>query len=92
MESSTYPETNGLADNTRRNLIKRLAAIGITGPAALAALRFGDAHAEHTFLGESEFESGLSKIVASAQTKSLVGYKTFELNPLDSFHEQTSCS
>ena len=83
MESSTYPETNGLADNTRRNLIKRLAAIGITGPAALAALRFGDAHAEHTFLGESEFESGLSKILASGRPKSLVGYKTFELNPVD---------
>ncbi len=75
--------SQSFTDTDRRTVIKRLAAIGLTGPAAVAALRIGEVSAEHAFVGSEEFDKTISSILETARPKNLQKYTTFDIKPGD---------
>ncbi len=79
--NDTYSKS--FTDTDRRTVIKRLAAIGLTGPAAIAALRIGEVSAEHAFVGSEEFDKTISAILETARPKNLQKYTTFDIKPGD---------
>ncbi|MGE0486481.1 MAG: DUF3047 domain-containing protein [Gammaproteobacteria bacterium] len=77
------PATDGTGSVSRRALLRGLAALGLSGPAALAALRSGDAGADHALLDRGELEAGFARLRDEAPLAGLAGYATFEILPAD---------
>lgn len=68
---------------SRRDVLRGLAALGLSGPAALAALRSGDAAADHALLDRGEFEAGFARLLDAAPLAGLARHQTFEILPAD---------
>jgi hypothetical protein len=70
------------AGMSRRELLKRLAAIGL-GASALTLVQSGATAASPSFLDEREFVGGIEKLIERARSKHLVEYRTFKLRGPD---------
>ncbi|MEQ8662253.1 MAG: hypothetical protein RLW62_15670, partial [Gammaproteobacteria bacterium] len=68
---------------TRRDMLQRLAALGIGAPAVWAALHAGGADAAHALLGAGEFEDGMQRLLGGEPLPALSHYATFEIVPTD---------
>ena len=68
---------------SRRELMKRLAALGLTAPAAMSFLRIGDVAAEHALLDAGEFASSMDALLSDAEIPGLDAWSRFELEPGD---------
>jgi hypothetical protein len=67
---------------SRRELLKRLAAIGL-GASALTLVRTSATAASPSFLDEREFVGGLEKLIERTRSRHLVEYRTFKLSGPD---------
>lgn len=67
----------------RRDFIERLAALGLVGPAALGALRVGDAGAAHAFLAAGELTDAIEKLAENANATHLASITPFEISGRD---------
>ena len=68
---------------TRRELLQRLTALGLTAPAAAAALAQAARATPMSFLDREEFIGGLTALIDQARTPELAEYKVFELGSSD---------
>lgn len=64
---------------TRRQVIRGLAALGLTGPAAISCLRSAESAQMHTLMGAGEFTQGIEDIIRAAHSPELHSYTSFEI-------------
>lgn len=67
----------------RRTLMRRLTAMGLSVPAAMAALNGASQAGPMSFLDRERFIGGLEGLLQAAKLKDLAGYKVFELASTD---------
>ena len=65
---------------SRRRVLKGLAALGLSGPAAIAGLNTGCAGPLHAMMGPGELSKGMSRIVQAATVPQLNRIETFRVN------------
>ena len=53
---------------SRRQVLKGLAAIGLSGPAAIACLRSADSAQMHTLMSPNEFSQGMERLIQAAKS------------------------
>jgi hypothetical protein len=74
---------NRLDVPTRRDMLKRLTALGLTAPAAVAALNHAALAGPMSFLDRGEFVNGLTDLVDKARSPQLAAYRAFALASSD---------
>lgn len=67
---------------TRRELLKRLASVGL-GASALSLVRFSGAAGAPSFLDEQELVGGLERLISQARSRHLLEYRAFKLRGAD---------
>jgi len=68
---------------SRRQVLKGLAAIGLSGPAAIACLRSAESAQMHTLMSPNEFSKGMERLIQAAGTPELHSYTSFEITGPD---------
>jgi Protein of unknown function (DUF3047) len=72
-------------DASRRDILRRLMGLGLTMPAAMAALRHAATAAPGpmSYLDQKEFIGGLQDLIARAKSPELAGFSVFQLGSTD---------